>query len=180
MYDGVAVDEKSAVEPFRGLSPQHGIHFVTGNHETYGDERSYLQAIQGVGINILHNTVVTIEGLQIVGVNYHDTVSKDSFHEVMRSIPFKKNTPSILLKHVPFDLSVAEQAGISLHLSGHTHQAQVMPLNIISKITYRGFDYGHKWLGAMQSITSSGVGNWGPPLRVGSQSEIVLITLRNQ
>jgi predicted MPP superfamily phosphohydrolase len=41
---------------------------------------------------------------------------------------------------------------------------------------YKGFSYGLKHYGEMQVYISSGVGGWGPPLRVGSEYEIVYIT----
>ena len=83
--------------------------------------------------------------------------------------------PNILLKHEPSDLAVAEAAGISLDLSGHTHHGQIFPLMFFTWQIYKGFDYGLRHLGAMQVFTSSGVGTWGPPLRLGTNSEIVAI-----
>jgi predicted MPP superfamily phosphohydrolase len=84
--------------------------------------------------------------------------------------------PSILLKHQPDLLGVAESNGVSLQLSGHTHKAQMFPLSLITKWIYHGFDYGLHRFGNMQIYTSSGVGTWGPPLRVGTKAEIVRIT----
>ena len=86
--------------------------------------------------------------------------------------------PSILLKHEPRDLDVAEAAGISLQISGHTHKAQMWPLVYVAQRSYKGFAYGLKRLGRMQVYTSSGVGSWGPPMRVGTDGEIVVITLQ--
>ncbi len=81
----------------------------------------------------------------------------------------------ILLKHTPFDLDVSERAGIDFQISGHTHQAQIFPLNYITRSVYKGYDYGFKKFGSMQVYVSSGTGTWGPPLRIGTVSEIVVI-----
>ena len=94
----------------------------------------------------------------------------------MENLNIDKNQPSILLKHQPLQLDIAEQAGISMQISGHTHKAQVFPLNISTHFIFKGYDYGLKFLHKMLVYTSSGVGTWGPPLRVGSDSEIVVFT----
>ena len=93
----------------------------------------------------------------------------------MQRIGVDRARPSILLKHEPSDLDVAEAAGVSLDLSGHTHHGQIFPLMFFTWQIYKGFDYGLKRIGAMQVFTSSGVGTWGPPLRLGTKSEIVEI-----
>ena len=66
-------------------------------------------------------------------------------------------------------------AGIPLTLSGHTHHGQIFPLMFFTWQIYKGFDYGLKRRGGMQVFTSSGAGTWGPPLRLGTKSEIVEI-----
>jgi predicted MPP superfamily phosphohydrolase len=74
--------------------------------------------------------------------------------------------PSILLKHAPFDLKVARDQGISLQLSGHTHQGQVFLFRFITSRVYLGYDYGLKWFGDLLVYTSSGAGTWGPPMLI--------------
>lgn len=177
LYDGVAVDEKSVIAPLANFAAPLGTYFITGNHDQYGNESAYISAIKGVGITVLDDQAADIEGLQIVGVDYHDTVHADEYAAVLKSVGFDRNRPSILLKHVPSDLQVAANAGVALQLSGHTHRAQLFPMSFLTRRIYHGFDYGHKSFEEMQVVTSSGIGNWGPPMRVGSRSEIVKITL---
>jgi hypothetical protein len=70
---------------------------------------------------------------------------------------------------------VVEQSGISLQLSGHTHRGQVFPFTWFTSRIFRQFTYGLNRLGALTVYTSSGAGTWGPPMRVGTTPEIVLI-----
>jgi uncharacterized protein len=63
-----------------------------------------------------------------------------------------------------------------LHLSGHTHDGQIFPFNyFVSKIYDLG--YGFRKTGNTSQYVSSGIGLWGAPIRLGTQSEIVLIRL---
>jgi len=180
LYDGVAVDENAVIAPFKDIRAPLGTYFVTGNHEEYGDEKAYEQAIRNIGIRILNNELVTLEGLQIIGVNYHDTNSSESLRDVINTISFDLDRPSVLVKHVPSHLNVTEEAGIDIQLSGHTHDGQMFPLGLIGSMLDNGYVYGLRMFEKMQILISSGVGSWGPPVRVGTRSEIVLITLENE
>jgi predicted MPP superfamily phosphohydrolase len=182
LYDGSKVDEKTIIEPLRALSRVPlGVYFIMGNHEEFNVHATarYTQAIKDIGIRILDDEIVTIDGLQVIGVDHGRTENKARFASILQEIhPLR---PSILLKHEPRDLDVAARAGISLQISGHTHQGQIFPVSLVTKLTFRGFDYGLKKYtdsggNSMQVYTSSGVGTWGPPLRVGTVSEIVVFT----
>jgi predicted MPP superfamily phosphohydrolase len=82
---------------------------------------------------------------------------------------------SILLVHNPNRLPVAAEAGISLQLSGHTHLGQFHPFTAIVRRMYGKFAHGLHAFGDLLVYTSSGAGTWGPPMRLGSNPEIVLI-----
>jgi len=83
--------------------------------------------------------------------------------------------PSILLKHAPVDLQIASEAGISAQISGHTHQGQVFLFRFITSGIYKGYDYGLKRFDNLLVYTSSGIGTWGPPMRIDTDPEIVVI-----
>ena len=178
VFDGVKVNTKEIVEPLKLLKSAHGTYFVMGNHEEFHDNASYKKALTDKGIKVLLDEVVNVEGLQIVGVDYKTTESKKDFEKVMEAMALDQILPSVLLKHVPMNLDIAKKKGISLTLSGHTHRAQAWPLNIFTYFIFKGYDYGLKKLGAMSVYTTSGVGTWGPPLRVGSNSEIVVLNFK--
>ncbi|MEK7635334.1 MAG: metallophosphoesterase [Patescibacteria group bacterium] len=178
LYDGVKIDEAAAIAPFKELHPSLGVYFITGNHEEFGDNAHYVDAVKAAGIRILNNEMINLEGLNIIGVDDRDSTQKDIFENILIGLKIQKGAPTILLKHQPFQLDIAEKFGVSLQISGHTHRAQMYPLSLVTKLIYRGYDYGQKQYGNMQIIVSDGVGTWGPPLRVGTKSEIVVLNFK--
>ena len=98
------------------------------------------------------------------------------FKNVLGGLSFDPRRPSVLLKHEPKDIHIAEEAGISFQISGHTHKAQIWPFNYVTSIIYKRFAYGLQKFKKMQVYTSSGIGTWGPPMRLGSDSEIVIFS----
>jgi predicted MPP superfamily phosphohydrolase len=177
LYDGTGapdIDELAA--SFKDFSAPLGTYFITGNHEEFGDSSHFLAAIRGAGIKTLVDEMVVVEGLQIIGVDYRNANDKERFKDILTGLNVDKKRPSILLKHEPKDLDVARDTGISLQISGHTHLGQMWPFGLLAQLIYKGFAYGLRSLGNMQVYTSSGVGTWGPPMRVGTHSEVVVFT----
>lgn len=174
LYDGTAIDAYSAAAPLCELRVPHGVYFVAGNHEQFGDDSRYLNAVSAAGVRVLRNEKVDVEGLQIVGVPYNHAAS-GSLASVLRRVPLDRERASILLTHAPDHPEIAEAAGFSLQLSGHTHLGQFIPWNWFARRVYRQFVYGLSRIGRMQVFTSSGAGTWGPPLRLGSNPEIVVL-----
>ena len=175
LYDGTAIDVRQAAEPLKELAAPQGVYFVAGNHEQFGDDSKYLDAVAASGVRVLSNEKVDVDGLQIIGVPYRNAVQHSRFASVLHAIGLDRNRPSILLTHAPDHPEVAEAAGVSLQLSGHTHLGQFIPWSWMARRMYRQFVYGLSRIGKMQVFTSSGAGTWGPPLRLGSNPEIVVL-----
>lgn len=175
LYDGTAIDAKRAAEPLSELTAPHGVYFVAGNHEQFGDDSHYLRAVEAVGVRVLSNEKVEADGMQIIGVPYRHATHDGHFASVLEGIGVDRERASILLTHAPDHPEVAEAAGVSLQLSGHTHVGQFIPWSWMARKIYRQFVYGLSRIGQMQVFTSSGAGTWGPPLRLGSNPEIVLL-----
>jgi predicted MPP superfamily phosphohydrolase len=176
LYDAEAVDLDRMIEPFSRISAPFGTYFITGNHEEFYDNTPYLQAVRRAGIHVLYNEKVDLDGLQIIGVDYRDSRREEQFRAILQKMGIDPQKPSILLKHAPLNLQVAREQGISLQLSGHTHRGQVFLFRYITSRVYRGYDYGLKWFGDLLVYTSSGAGTWGPPMRLDTKPEIVVIT----
>jgi hypothetical protein len=175
LYDGTAIDERRAAAPLSELVAPHGVYFVAGNHEQFGDDSKYLHAIAAAGVRVLSNEKVEVDGLQIIGVPYRNAARHGHLASVLRGIRLDRDRASVLLTHAPDHPEIAEAAGVSLQLSGHTHLGQFIPWSWMARRIYRQFVYGLSQIGRMQVFTSSGAGTWGPPLRLGSNPEIVIL-----
>jgi len=175
MFDGTHVDAQRLAAPWRQLTPKFGSYFVTGNHDEFSQAAHYLDAIRDSGIRVLHNETVDLDGLQVLGVAYHDSANPERFHSILANADLDRTRASVLLSHVPHSLPIPEERGISLQLSGHTHGGQIFPFTWFTSRIFGVYTYGLKRFGELLVYTSSGAGTWGPPLRVCTAPEIVLI-----
>jgi len=175
LFDGVLADMDVLLKPFKELKPPLGTYFSTGNHEEFGDVTRYTQPIARAGIRVLDNERVTIEGVHIAGVSYRDSTHPPRVQALLDGLHLNSGHPSILLNHVPSRLPIAERAGVSLQLSGHTHGGQAFPFTWFTRKIFGRYTHGLHSFGTMQVYTSTGAGTWGPPMRVGTQPEIVLL-----
>lgn len=175
MFDGTKVDSNLVVSPWKQLSPRFGSYFVTGNHEEFSDPSRFLEAIERTGIRVLRGEKVTLDGLQVVGVPFSASANAARFQSALEQAGLDRTRASVLLAHSPHSLQIAEKNGISLQLSGHTHGGQMFPFTWFTWRVFGEFTYGLKRFGQLLVYTSSGAGTWGPPMRVGTRPEIVLI-----
>ncbi len=175
LYDGTAINAAAAARPWKEFAPALGAYFVTGNHEEFQDPSRYLEAVRNAGVRVLQNERVVIDGLQLIGVPDHASASPDRLRSIFKSLAIDRGCPSILLSHAPHALSIPEQAGISLQLSGHTHGGQFFPFTWFTRRIFGPYTYGLQRFGEMLVYTTTGAGTWGPPLRLGTQPEIVLL-----
>ena len=174
-YDGTAIDARRAARPLAALRAPLGVYFVAGNHEQFRDESIFLDAIAAAGVRVLRDELVDVDGMQLAGVAFRSAARVERFASILRDLKLDPARASILLTHAPAHPQVAEAAGISLQLCGHTHLGQFIPWTWMVRRIYGRFSYGLSQIGGMQSFTSSGAGTWGPPLRLGSRSEVVLL-----
>jgi predicted MPP superfamily phosphohydrolase len=176
LFDGSKADPNRIAGPLFTLRPPHGIYFSGGNHEDFGDPDQYEASLIRGGIRVLHNQRVDADGLQIIGVSYADSTHPMQLRAFLESQRLNEGPASILLNHVPSRLPVVEVAGVSLQVSGHTHGGQLFPFTWITRRAFGKYTYGLHPFGKLQVLTSSGAGTWGPPMRVGTAAEVVLIT----
>jgi predicted MPP superfamily phosphohydrolase len=184
LYDGTAANFERLAEPWKELT-QHtqsgavvpfGVYYITGNHEEFYSKAEYLPPLLPAGIHVLNNEKVEIDNLQVVGVHYRDATDPERYRALLRALKLDRQRASVLLLHAPVRLPVSEEEGISLQLSGHTHGGQFIPWTWVAQRVWRKFNHGLQSFGKMQVYVTYGAGTWGPPLRVGTRPEIVLIT----
>ena len=178
LFDGGKSGAVALAEPFRALAPPFGSYFSTGNHDEFGNAALYGAVLTGVGIRVLANEKVTVDGLEIAGVSHGDSGHPIQMLALLKSLQLLPGRASILLNHVPTRLAQVEQAGISLQVSGHTHGGQLFPYTWFTHRIFGKFTYGLQSFGALQVYTSSGAGTWGPPMRVGTRPEVALLTFK--
>ncbi|HSB69860.1 MAG TPA: metallophosphoesterase [Candidatus Methylomirabilis sp.] len=144
---------------------------TSGNHEAYTGYDNVRQMLAGTGIRWLRNDVLEFKSIRIIGVD-------NSFRaDILRSV-LDRAAPSpaftILMNHQPIGFDIAAQHGIGLTLSGHVHNGQLWPFNYVVGVFYPYLKGLHREAGAYLNV-STGTGIWGPPLRLGSHSEVVLL-----
>jgi predicted MPP superfamily phosphohydrolase len=179
IFDGMDGDLDSPVNLINDINSPKGIYFVTGNHETYLGMEQVTKDMEKTKAVFMHDQVLDIDGLKLIGINYPDRMEKKDMLKVLDSLkPDFYGQPNIFLYHTPVNIPEVKEAGVNLELCGHTHDGQLFPLSYITKIMYKGYDYGLHQLGDYTLYTTSGTGSWGPPMRTGNTPEIVVITLQ--
>lgn len=155
-----------------------GSFAVLGNHEYISRQADRLKPyFQEGGVNLLRDeTVKVADAFYLAG---RDDRSSSTFNGGPRQeLPAllagvdKSSLPIILLDHQPFNLEEAEDQGVDLQISGHTHRGQMFPNQFITHAIYE-CDWGYLRKDNLQVLVSSGFGTWGPPIRIGNRPEIL-------
>ncbi|MFA6194444.1 MAG: metallophosphoesterase [Patescibacteria group bacterium] len=180
LFDGMESDFSWLNHPLNLLEAPKGVYYGFGNHDLYLGFDRVISLLKGNKIEILDNRLETIDGLQIIGINYSFDNDFNLEKSILDQSGYSEKLPSILLFHAPKNVPLAKSAGIDLQLSGHTHDGQLWPFNFIAKWAHQGYSYGFFQEGDFNLIVSSGVGSWGPPMRTAARSEIVKIILKKK
>ncbi len=156
----------------------YGVYATLGNHDLYGHERPISQALLDAGLHLLNDDVLGIEhgGQPIWLIGRFDNHKRQRVATTDLLAKVDTSQPIILLDHRPSDIDEHSQLPIDLQVSGHTHNGQVFPANFIVSVINR-LGYGYEAIGRGHFVVSSGYGFWGIPFRLGSRSEIWLITV---
>jgi predicted MPP superfamily phosphohydrolase len=158
----------------KNIKTRYGIFGVLGNHEYYGgeDKGSFFYK---AGINVLCDTIIVVDSSFNLGGRYdshfRDRKSIDVF---MKSVT--DSLPMILIDHRPSEIDQASKTVADVQLSGHTHNGQLFPINLITKKIF-GLTWGHKKIGNTHFFVTSGIRLWGPPVRTTGKSEIMVIDI---
>lgn len=178
LFDGMDGHLDSLVQPFNTIQSDNGVYFVIGNHETYLGVETALAALKGTQVAVLKDEVRDVDGLRLIGLSFPSRGEKKDIIATLKTLQDQySGQPNVLLYHAPVQIKEVAVSGVNLMLSGHTHQGQQFPFRYITALVHKGFDYGLYTIGSFHLYTSSGLGTWGPTMRIGTQSEIVAITL---
>ena len=164
--------EAHDLEPF--LKLECPIYFVTGNHEYYvAGYKEKLQQLQRYNISILDNEAIPLSSINLVGVSDNQSIEKQI--QIADEL-VSAGMYNLLIVHKP---SIWERVSqnVDLMLSGHTHKGQIFPFNIFVRLKFKNV-YGLFEDRGNRLYVSSGSGTWGPRMRLGTQNEILKISLQ--
>jgi predicted MPP superfamily phosphohydrolase len=186
LVDGSVQRLSGDVEPLAGIRARYGRFFVTGNHEYYSGAQSWIRKINHLGYTVLNNEhhIIGHRGRKILLAGVPDPQA-GRFDDAQRSDPGKAISEAppvdlkILLAHQPQSIFAAAKVGFDLQISGHTHGGQFFPWNLAIHL-FQPYVAGLHLHEKTWIYVSRGTGYWGPPVRLGSPSEITLLRLVNQ
>ncbi|NLH62683.1 MAG: hypothetical protein GX478_00630 [Erysipelotrichaceae bacterium] len=177
-----------------GIQTKYGVYGVWGNHDVVEPllcgfaltppsqafrSEDMAQFMKDANITMLEDETATVNGIQIVGRKDREkagdgTEDRESTKDVMSQV--SPDRPVVVLQHEPKDFEEMAEYGADLALCGHTHDGQIFPGNLLVSLMYEN-SCGEKMIQGMDTIVTSGVGYYGPPLRIGTKSEITVINL---
>lgn len=172
----------------RRLRAPKGVYAIHGNHEEYHDishssDIRVKQLFKYMKITLLNDTALVIDD-SLVLAGRADTsriYARKSLGEVVADMP--DTLPTVLLDHRPDNMAQAHDYGIDVQLSGHTHDGQLFPMNLLQgcKSFFTGKLYhGYKNMEGTHCYVTAGLGGSGAPIRIGTTGEIVVIRLKQK
>lgn len=190
---GAVKEPKEYIRALRKIKAKEGVYWVYGNHDVeeplfcgFGlmppedaeRTKKIVRFLKKSKFQILEDSRTAIAGgeIQLIGRGDEfkpvDRAKKRlSADELLNDLDREK--PIIVLEHEPGDYKNLAANGADISFSGHTHAGQVFPGTIFTRL-WNDMVYGLETRNGMQVLVTSGVGNYGPPLRIGTDSEIVI------
>lgn len=168
------VIEKNMLENFKDIKSRYGVFVNIGNHDIYGGGvKEFTDRLNSFeNVTVLRDSKVLIDDSFYVASR--DNFSKQPLREILKESGDK---PVLYMEHTPDSIDETVENKVFLQVSGHTHKGQFFPGGLFTKRIFK-LDYGYRKFQDTNVIVSSGYGTWGPPIRVGTQSEVVLIKVR--
>ena len=181
--EGRAAYLREELAPLSKMEATWGKFFVTGNHEYFGGKKDWVQAVRGLGYQVLENRhhILLVGGAKLLVAGVSDPMAEEmdpqNAPDLDKALEGQPDADfRLLLAHQPMNFSSAVKAGFDLQLSGHTHGGQYYPW-LFFAVWVNGYLKGLHQEGDARLYVGQGTGFWGPPIRLGSKSEITLITL---
>lgn len=186
------------IELFNQIKSKYGMYAVLGNHDveepilcgfTFNDDdlenklasKEMLDFIKKSGMVLLYDENVIInDSVNLYGradqerPNLGNITRKES-GDIFKEVDTTK--PLFVLDHEPREYDELEKAGVDLMMAGHTHDGQLWPTKIATDIIWENA-YGLWVKNAFHAITTSGLGLFGPNMRVGTIAEVCIIHVK--
>ena len=164
----------------KNLRAKQGVYAILGNHEFFGNANAAEKYLKDHHITVLRDSVVsldngiTIAGREDISGQRMNGKPRKSIEELLNGIDTEK--PVFLLDHQPFKLAEVAKNNVDLQVSGHTHHGQLWPFNYMTKAIFE-ISRGYGKINNTHFYVSSGYGTWGPPIRINSRSEIIVLEI---
>lgn len=175
--------ERNLGDHLLNLKSKYGVYAITGNHEYIGGVEPAVKYLTEHNIKVLRDTAVLINnqfylaGREDRDIERFSGRKRKSIEELLAGVDNKY--PVIVMNHQPTQLDDITSKGVDLSISGHTHHGQFFPNNLITKMIYEVSTGLVKkedtWI-----YVSTGLGTWGPPIRIGNKPEIVNFIINNK
>ncbi|OBX05309.1 metallophosphoesterase [Gallibacterium genomosp. 3] len=167
---------------FAKLSAPLGVYATLGNHDFFQQPNQIANEIRREGVYLLTDQVIVVADKMIIaGRNDELDHHRQPTEKILAvlSPEMREKLPILLMDHRPFSIAENSQAGVDIQVSGHTHNGQIFPINLILKEVYQ-LSYGYQQFAQMHTFVTSGYGFWGVPFRLGPQSEVMIIDVSSK
>lgn len=163
-------------EVMKQLESTYGIYGVLGNHEYYGKKIPLLvEEMEASNVRmLLDETILVADSFYLTG---REDLTNKNRKQLSELAPEERGLPWFVMDHTPSNLLIPEKEEVDFHVSGHTHLGQMWPNHLFTRKIFE-LDYGYRQKGSLHAIVSSGFGFWGPPIRLGSQSELWSVNIK--
>ena len=169
------VVENHMEEELNAINAPMGVYLVPGNHEYISGIEVCEDFLAKTNIKLLKDSIVELPcGVQIAGRDDKFNRRRMSLVHIVEKIDATK--PIIMIDHQPYEVAKKDSLGVDIQISGHTYHGQVWPLNLLVDRMYEQ-SHGYKKWSNSHVYVSSGLSLWGPPFRIGTRSDMAVITI---
>ena len=158
-----------------------GIYMVPGNHEYISGIGKVEKFLEKTPITLLRDSAAVLPGgTVLVGRDDRSNRHRKSMEELIGAVdsllPDNHSAPVILLEHQPYDIAAKSTMGFDLQIYGHTHRGQIWPMSLLVDRMYEQ-SHGYRQWGTSHVIVTEGLSLWGPPFRIGTNSNLFVVKL---
>ena len=175
LITGDLIDGKLTEEMFAPINDLKApVFFSPGNHEEYVGMEEFLEHLRRTKARPLLDEKVDMGGYELAGINF--SWDKRRFDAMIAKVVPTAGKYSVLMSHGPPAFDAARRAGFDLTVAGHTHGGQFWPFTGFGRLFVR-YRLGMYERDGKRLFVTSGAGTWGPPIRLGSSSEMAVIDI---
>lgn len=175
-YESRFAEKEHIEDDLQQLKAPLGVYIVYGNHEYRANRHAKYRWLKKTGATLLIDSVAMPDSsFYLIGRDDYINKKRKTLHTLMEDVD--KSKPIIVLDHQPWSFAEMVMNEVDLGLHGHTHNGQLWPYPLLMKFIYE-CPYGYARKGSTQFYVSSGIGIAGPPYRVGTVSELVVLHIQ--